>query len=73
VAVSANTLELRWRDRHIRISSPDANLGFKVFRGEHNPILGWRSTKFNCKEPIYTLRISTGLDGPRTITTNLTF
>lgn len=73
VSVGTNILELLWKDRHIRISSPDANLDFSVFRGEHNPILGWRSTKFNCKEPIYTLRISTGLNGPRTITTNLTF
>jgi len=73
VSVGANILQLRWKDRHIQISSPDPNLGFRLFRGEHQPILGWCSTKFNCKEPIYTLRISRDLDGPGTITTNLTF
>jgi hypothetical protein len=73
LARSTHGLELGWKGRYVRITSPDANLSFDVFRGEQDPILGWRSTAFNCKEPICTLRITGEMHGPRTITTNLTF
>ncbi len=63
--------QIAWRGKTIVFSSPDGNSRWEVFRGSENPKLGWRSPKFNQKQPIPTLRIRAEMDGPTTVQTNL--
>jgi len=60
-----------WRNREIEFSSPDRNVKWEIVSGSENPKLGWRSRKFNEKQPISTLRLSVGIDGETTVHTNL--
>lgn len=63
--------QVGWRRRRILFSSPDRNARWEIIRGSENPKLGWRSRRFNHKEPIATLRIHAEIDGPSTIRTRL--
>jgi hypothetical protein len=69
--VSDGEAEVAWRQRHIVFSSPDRNFRWEIICGSDNPKLGWRSRRFNQKQPIATLRISAEIDGPTTIRTHL--
>jgi hypothetical protein len=69
--VSAGEAEIGWRGRHVVFSSPDPNARWEIIRGSDNPKLGWRSRRFNQKQPIATLRIRVEIDGPSTIRTQL--
>jgi hypothetical protein len=69
--VSDGEAEIGWRRRHIVFSSPDRNARWEIIRGSDNPKLGWRSRRFNQKQPIATLRISVEIDGSSTIRTHL--
>ncbi len=63
--------QVGWRRRHIVFSSPDRNAHWEIICGSDNPRLGWRSLRFNQKQPISTLRIRVEIDGPSTIRTHL--
>jgi uncharacterized heparinase superfamily protein len=63
--------QVSWRERRIAFSSPDRGTSWEIFNGSTDPALGWRSRRFNRKEPIATLRIRAEIDGPRTIRTHL--
>lgn len=63
--------QMDWRGRHIVFSSPDCNACWEIIRGSDNPKLGWRSRRFNQKQPTGTLRIQAEIDGPTTIRTHL--
>lgn len=63
--------QIAWRGNNIVFSSPDGGSRWEVFRGSENPKLGWRSTNFNQKQPIPTLRICAEIDGPTALRTNL--
>ena len=52
-------------------SSPDRNARWEIIKGSDNPKLGWRSRRFNQKQPIPTLRIRVEIDGSNTIRTHL--
>ena len=54
-----------WRQRHVVFSSPDQGAHWEIIRGSDNPKLGWRSRRFNQKQPIATLRIRVEIDGPK--------
>ncbi len=69
--VSDGVAEVAWRQRHIVFSSPERNGYWEIVRGSENPKLGWRSRRFNQKQPIATLRIRAEIDGPTTIRTHL--
>jgi hypothetical protein len=69
--VSDGEAEIGWRQRRIVFSSPDRNARWEISRGSDNPKLGWRSRRFNQKQPIVTLRIRAEIDGPSTIRTYL--
>jgi hypothetical protein len=69
--VSDGEAEVAWHQRHIVFSSPDRNTRWEIIRGSENPKLGWRSRRFNQKQPIVTLRIRAEIDGPTTIRTDL--
>jgi hypothetical protein len=69
--VSDGEAQVSWRKRHIVFSSPDRNSRWEIIRGSDDPKLGWRSRRFNQKQPIATLRIRAEVDGPSTIRTHL--
>jgi hypothetical protein len=60
-----------WRGRHIVFSSADRQARWEIVRGSEDPKLGWRSLRFNQKQPIATLRIRAEIDGSSTIRTHL--
>ena len=63
--------QVAWRGRRVVFSSPDRNTRWDVVSGSENPKLGWRSRKFDQKQPIATLRIRAEIDGPSRIRTHL--
>lgn len=71
VGVQDGEAQVDWRGRHIVFSSPDGKGRWEIIRGSENPRLGWRSRRFNQKQPIATLRISAEIDGTTTIRTHL--
>jgi hypothetical protein len=71
LGVSDGEAQIRWRQRNIVLSSPDRNARWEIFKGSENPKLGWRSRRFNQKQPIATLRIRVEIDGSTTIRTHL--
>ncbi|MGA7566586.1 MAG: alginate lyase family protein [Terriglobales bacterium] len=71
LSVSDGEARVTWRGRCIVFSSPDHNTRWEIIRGSDDPKLGWRSRRFNQKQPIATLRIRTEIDGPTTIQTYL--
>ena len=62
---------IAWRGRRILLSSPDRNHAWEILWGSEDPKLGWRSHRFNQKQPIPTLRIRAQIDGTSTIRTYL--
>jgi hypothetical protein len=73
LSVSDGEGHVAWRGRRIVFSSPDQNTRWEIFYGSGNPKLGWRSRRFNQKQPITTLRIRAEIDGPTTIRTQMRF
>jgi hypothetical protein len=71
VAIKEGEAHVRWRERHIVFSSPDRSARWEILRGSEDPKLGWRSRKFNQKQPIATLRISQVIVGETTIRTHV--
>jgi hypothetical protein len=71
LGVSDGEAQISWRQRHIVFSSPDRNARWEIIKGSDNPKLGWRSRRFNQKQPIATLRIRAEIDGQSTIRTHL--
>jgi hypothetical protein len=71
MCVKDGEAQVDWHGRNIVFSSPDRNSRWEIVRGSENPRLGWRSRRFNQKQPIATLRISAEIDGPTTIRTHL--
>jgi hypothetical protein len=71
LAVSDGDAQIGWRGRNILFSSPDRNARWEIIRGSEDPKLGWRSRRFNHKQPIATLRISAEINGTSTIRTHL--
>jgi hypothetical protein len=69
--VSDGEAEVGWRGQQIVFSSPDQNAHWEIIRGSENPKLGWRSRRFNQKQPIATLRIRAEIDGSTAIRTHL--
>jgi hypothetical protein len=63
--------QVNWRGRRIVFSSPDRNTRWEVLRGSENPKLGWRSRRFNRKEPIPTLRIRAEINSSSTVNTHV--
>jgi hypothetical protein len=63
--------QVDWHGRRIVFSSSDENAWWEIIRGSENPRLGWRSCRFNNKQPIATLRIALEIDGPTKIPTHL--
>jgi hypothetical protein len=70
-SVSDGEAHVNWHGRHIEFSSPDRNSRWEIFRGSDDPKLGWRSHRFNQKQPAPTLRIRSEVDGPTKIRTHL--
>jgi hypothetical protein len=64
-------VQVAWREHRVVFSSPDQNSRWDVISGSQNPKLGWRSRRFNEKQPIITLRIRAAIDGPSTLHTHL--
>jgi len=71
LAVSDSHAQIGWRGRNILFSSPDRNARWEIIRGSEDPKLGWRSRRFNHKQPIATLRITAEINGTSTISTHL--
>jgi len=71
LAVSDSHAQIGWRGRNILFSSPDRNARWEIIRGSEDPKLGWRSRRFNHKQPIATLRITAEINGTSTIRTHL--
>lgn len=71
LGVSDGEAQIGWRHRQIVFSSPDRNARWEILKGSDNPKIGWRSRRFNQKEPIATLRIRAEIDGSHTIRTHL--
>jgi hypothetical protein len=69
--VSEGEAQVDWRGRHIVFSSPDRNGHWEIVRGSENPPLGWRSRRFNQRQPTPTLRIRRQIAGTTTIHTQL--
>jgi hypothetical protein len=63
--------QVTWRGRRVVFSSPDRNTRWDVVSGSESPKLGWRSRRFDQKQPIATLRIRAEIDGPSKIRTQL--
>ena len=63
--------KIDWRGHRIIFSSLDGNARWDIIRGSEEPKLGWRSHRFNQKQPIPVLRIRVGIDAPTTIRTHL--
>lgn len=64
-------VQVGWHGYRIAFSSPDRKARWDVVRGSENPRLGWRSSQFNQKQPIATLRIRAEIDGPTKIQTDM--
>ena len=64
-------VQVAWHEQRVVFSSPDSNARWDVVSGSESPRLGWRSRRFNQKQPIATLRIRAEIDGPSRIRTNL--
>ena len=75
IAVGEGEAEVEWRGRKIVFSSPDGNghclCHWEIVRGSEDPKLGWRSSRFNQKQPTSTLRSHIQIEGPTTIRTHL--
>jgi hypothetical protein len=71
LSVSDGEARVNWRGRRIVFSSPDCSARWEVLRGCENPKLGWRSQRFNHKEPIATLRIVAEINGSSTVRTHV--
>jgi hypothetical protein len=71
LCVREGEAKVDWRRRRIVFSSPDGNAHWEIVRGSDDPILGWRSRRFNEKEPIPTLRVRLEINGPSTFRTHL--
>jgi hypothetical protein len=71
LGVSDGEAQIGWRQKQIVFSSPDRNARWEILKGSDNPKLGWRSRRFNQKQPIAMLRIRAEIDGPKTIRTHL--
>jgi len=71
LSVHDGEARMTWRGRCIVFSSTDRNARWEVVLGSDDPKLGWRSHRFNQKQPIATLRIRAEIDGPTTIRTHL--
>jgi hypothetical protein len=69
--VEAGQVETIWRRHRILFASPNHEFNWEVVRGSENPILGWRSHRFNEKQPIPCLRSSGIIYGNTTIQTNI--
>lgn len=63
--------DVLWRGRKINFSSPDYSATWDILRGCQQPKLGWRSHRFNEKQPISTLRVRKTIEGSSTICTHL--
>lgn len=63
-------VQVAWRERRIVFSSP-GHARWDIVSGSESPRLGWRSRRFNQKQPISTLRIRAEIQGPSTIHTHL--
>ncbi len=70
-AVGDGEAQVEWRGRQIVFTLPDRNGDWEVVRGSENPKLGWRSRRFNQKQPAPTLRSHIQIVGPTTIRTHL--
>jgi hypothetical protein len=70
-SVRSGEAQVQWREENIHFSSPDRTAYWEIIRGSDNPKLGWRSRRFNCKQPTPTLRIHKEIEGTTTICTNL--
>jgi uncharacterized heparinase superfamily protein len=68
LSVSDGQAVVAWRGRRITLVSPD-RATWEVLRGSEDPKLGWRSHRFNQKQPIATLRIRAEIDGTSTLRT----
>jgi hypothetical protein len=64
-------VRVAWREHRVVFSSPDQNARWDVVSGSQSPKLGWRSRRFNQKQPIATLRIRAEIEGPSRIRTHL--
>jgi hypothetical protein len=71
LSVSDGEALVNWHGRRIVFSSPDRTCRWEIIRGSETSRLGWRSRRFNQKQPITTLRIYSLIDGPTTIRTHL--
>lgn len=71
LAISDGEARIDWHGRHIVFSSPDRKSSWDVFCGSDDPRLGWRSRRFNRKQPINTLRIHSQIEGTTTFCTHL--
>ncbi|MGA8503595.1 MAG: alginate lyase family protein, partial [Candidatus Sulfotelmatobacter sp.] len=71
LAVGDGEAQVEWRGRQIVFTLPDRNGDWEVVRGSENPRLGWRSRRFNQKQPTSTLRSHIQIEGPTTIRTHL--
>jgi len=71
VSIRDGEAQIDWHGRRIVWSSPDRDSHWEIVRGCESPRLGWRSRRFNQKQPIPTLRISSQIAGPITIRTHL--
>jgi len=71
LSVLDGEVQVSWRGRRITLSSPDSGARWEIVRGSENPRLGWRSHRFNQKQPIATLRIRAEINGSTTIRTHL--
>lgn len=71
LSVSDGEVQVNWRGRRITFSSPACNARWEILRGCEDPKLGWRSRRFNHKEPIATLRIRAEINGSSTVRTHL--
>jgi hypothetical protein len=71
LAVVSGEARVGWRGRQVVFSSPDSYARWEIIRGSENPPLGWRSRRFNQKQPAPTLRIRADIQGTSTIRTHL--
>jgi hypothetical protein len=71
LSVRSGEARASWHGRHIMFASPDCNAHWEVLRGSDNARLGWRSRRFDHKQPIATLRISAEIEGTGTLRTHL--
>lgn len=62
---------VNWRRRRVVFTSPDQNTCWDIVSHSDDPKLGWRSSRFNQKHPIPTLRIRREIHGEHTIATRL--